>query len=309
MKSKQLKASENNDRILLMDNVTSIGNGGSGASLATAGGAGKGRSPWMQTLGDWSKVYACGSANFVGGLAILFFLWWLSIYLITLDPSKSLFEDFGLFQAFGVLPELWEDNTIPHALATSGYRLGMGLLIAIGIGVPVGIVMGRVPWFKKLSNVPFQFLRMVSPLSWEPIAVIVFLDWDSAIVFLIAIAAVWPVVFATAAGLEKVDPNWFKVARNLGANQWDVLTKIILPAIAFDVFTGIRLALGVAWIVLIPAEFLGVTSGFGYAIQDARESMLYPNLMGMILVIGAVGYVLDSMLVMLINKYAWSKRG
>lgn len=291
-----------------MENVTALGNGGRDTSFSTAGEAGKGRSPLAQTLRDWSKMYACGSANFFGGLAILFFLWWLSIYLITLDPSKSLFEEFGLFQAFGVLPELWEDNTIPHALATSGYRLAMGLLIAIGIGVPVGIVMGRVPWFKKLSNVPFQFLRMVSPLSWEPIAVIVFLDWDSAIVFLIAIASVWPVVFSTAAGLEKVDPNWFKVARNLGANQWDVLTKIILPAIAFDVFTGIRLALGVAWIVLIPAEFLGVTSGFGYAIQDARESMLYPNLMGMILVIGAVGYVLDSILVILINRYAWSKR-
>ena len=291
-----------------MENVTALGNGGRDTSFSTAGEAGKGRSPLAQTLRDWSKMYACGSANFFGGLAILFFLWWLSIYLITLDPSKSLFEEFGLFQAFGVLPELWEDNTIPHALATSGYRLAMGLLIAIGIGVPVGIVMGRVPWFKKLSNVPFQFLRMVSPLSWEPIAVIVFLDWDSAIVFLIAIASVWPVVFSTAAGLEKVDPNWFKVARNLGANQWDVLTKIILPAIAFDVFTGIRLALGVAWIVLIPAEFLGVTSGFGYAIQDARESMLYPNLMGMILVIGAVGYVSDSILVILINRYAWSKR-
>jgi len=219
-----------------MENVTALGNGGRDTSFSTAGEAGKGRSPLAQTLRDWSKMYACGSANFFGGLAILFFLWWLSIYLITLDPSKSLFEEFGLFQAFGVLPELWEDNTIPHALATSGYRLAMGLLIAIGIGVPVGIVMGRVPWFKKLSNVPFQFLRMVSPLSWEPIAVIVFLDWDSAIVFLIAIASVWPVVFSTAAGLEKVDPNWFKVARNLGANQWDVLTKIILPAIAFDVF-------------------------------------------------------------------------
>jgi NitT/TauT family transport system permease protein len=149
---------------------------------------------------------------------------------------------------------------------------------------------------------------MISPLSWEPVAVIVFPEWDQAIIFLIAIATVWPVTFATAAGLAKVDPNWFKVARNLGAKPWHVVTQIIVPAITFDVLTGIRLALGVAWIVLIPAEFLGVTSGFGFAIQDARESLDYPNLMGMILVIGAVGYVLDSTCVFLINRYSWHKK-
>jgi len=88
----------------------------------------------------------------------------------------------------------------------------------------------------------------------------------------------------------------------------DMLTKIILPAIAFDMLTGVRLSLGVAWIVLIPAEFLGVTSGFGFAIQDARESMSYDTLMAMIMMIGAVGYVLDSICVILIKKYAWTKK-
>ena len=86
-----------------------------------------------------------------------------------------------------------------------------------------------------------------------------------------------------------------------------MLTEIIIPAIAFDVVTGIRLAVGVAWIVLIPAEFLGVTSGFGYTIEDARESLEYENLMAMILVIGAVGYVLDSACMVLIRKYSWHK--
>jgi NitT/TauT family transport system permease protein len=86
-----------------------------------------------------------------------------------------------------------------------------------------------------------------------------------------------------------------------------MLTEIIIPAIAFDVVTGIRLAVGVAWIVLVPAEFLGVTSGFGYTIQDARETLEYENLMAMILVIGAVGYVLDSLCMVLIRKYSWHK--
>ncbi len=224
----------------------------------------------------------------------------------TLNTRTS--PTFGVVEAFKAIPALWNSETIPHALKSSGSRLGYGLLIAICIGVPLGILMGRIRWFQRLTNVPFQFLRMISPLSWEPVAVIVFPEWDQAIIFLIAIATVWPVAFATAAGLAKVDPNWFKVARNLGAKPWHVVTRIIVPAITFDVLTGIRLALGVAWIVLIPAEFLGVTSGFGFAIQDARESLDYPNLMGMILVIGAVGYVLDSACVILIKRYSWHKK-
>jgi NitT/TauT family transport system permease protein len=254
------------------------------------------------------KCTACGVGNILLGLAILFGLWWLGIFLITLNPENAFFESFGIVQAFKALPGLWEYGTIPDALQSSGYRLGMGMMYAIAIGVPIGIVMGRIAWFQKLANVPFQFMRMISPLSWEPIAVIVFLQWNDAIIFLIAVAAVWPVLFSTAAGLAKVDPNWFKVAKNLGAGPWHILKTIILPAIAFDILTGIRLALGVAWIVIIPAEFLGVTSGFGYAIQDAREGMDYPALMGVILVIGVVGYILDGICVMLIKRFAWSKK-
>jgi NitT/TauT family transport system permease protein len=165
--------------------------------------------------------------------------------------------------------------------------------------------LGRSKVFREVSNSPFQLLRMVSPLSWEPIAVIVFLSWDQAIIFLLSIASIWPVAFATAAGLAKVDPAWFKVAKNLGANPWHVLRHIIMPAITFDILTGIRSALGVAWIVLVPAEFLGVTSGLGYSIADARETLSYDHLTCMVLVIGIFGYVLDSSLAMAIKQFSW----
>ena len=198
---------------------------------------------------------------------------------------------------------------IQSAIAASGYRLGLGLFIAIAVGVPIGILMGRSKRFRELSNSPFQLLRMISPLSWMPLAVIVYAEWGHAIVFLIAIASVWPVAFATAAGLAKVDPAWFKVARNLGARTMHLLTQVILPAIAFDVLTGIRLALGVAWIVLVPAELLGVTSGLGYAIKDARETLSYDHLTAMVLVIGIIGYILDSACVVLIKRYSWHHRG
>ncbi|MBT2968978.1 MAG: nitrate ABC transporter permease [gamma proteobacterium symbiont of Ctena orbiculata] len=248
-----------------------------------------------------------GVSNFVAGLAILFVIWWFGIYLISSNPSTEHFGDFGPIPAFKAIPVLWEEGTIQSAITSSGYRLGSGLLIAICIGVPIGILMGRSRRFRELSNSPFQLLRMISPLSWEPIAVIVFATWNQAIVFLIAIASVWPVAFATAAGLAKVDPAWFKVARNLGAKPWHLVTQIIVPAITFDVLTGIRLALGVAWIVLVPAEFLGVSSGLGYSIQDAREGLSYDHLMAWVLIIGAIGYVLDSSCVLLIKRFSWHR--
>jgi NitT/TauT family transport system permease protein len=179
--------------------------------------------------------------------------------------------------------------------------------IAAVIGIPIGILIGHYRRFNQLSNSPFQLLRMVSPLAWSPIAVFIFATWYGAIVFLIAMAAVWPIMFSTAAGLAKVDPAWFKVARNLGAGPIDMITKIIIPAITFDILSGLRLALGVAWIVLVPAEYLGVTSGLGYAIEDARETLTYNYLTAIVLTIGAIGYTLDSTLAFLIKKTSWHR--
>ncbi|MCP4090291.1 MAG: ABC transporter permease [Gammaproteobacteria bacterium] len=245
--------------------------------------------------------------NWFAGLAILFALWWLGGFYLESNPDTANFADFGPIPTFKAYPGLWSDGTIPNAMMSSGYRLACALSIAISCGIPIGILLGRSKVFKELSNSPFQLLRMVSPLSWEPIAVIVFLSWDQAIIFLLSIASVWPVAFATAAGLAKVDPAWFRVSKNLGASHWHTLTQIILPAIAFDIMTGIRAALGVAWIVLVPAEFLGVTSGLGFSIADARETLSYDHLTAMVLVIGVIGYILDSICGFIIKNYCWHR--
>ena len=258
-----------------------------------------------------SRMKSAGRSLFNGiaGLAILLAFWWVGGYLLYINPDTTNFADFGPIPTFKAFPGLFADGTIQNAVAASSYRLGIALLIAISAGIPIGILLGRSKVFRELSNAPFQLLRMVSPLSWEPIAVIVFLTWNQAIIFLLAIASVWPVAFATAAGLAKVDPAWFKVARNLGANPWHMLTQIILPAIAFDIMTGIRLALGVAWIVLVPAEFLGVTSGLGYSIADARETLSYDYLAAMVLVIGVFGYILDSAFSFSLRYLSWHRAG
>ena len=258
-------------------------------------------------LYNFIKSKRRGFFNWFLGLFILFSFWWLGGYLLYINPDTTNFADFGPIPTFQAYPGLWAEGTIQDAVMSSGYRLGIALFIAISLGIPIGILLGRSKRFKEISNSPFQLLRMVSPLSWEPIAVIVFLSWDQSIIFLLSIASIWPVAFATAAGLAKVDPAWFKVARNLGASRWHTLTQIILPAIAFDIFTGIRAALGVAWIVLVPAEFLGVTSGLGYSIADARETLSYDHLTAMVLVIGVIGYILDSSCAFIIKNWCWHR--
>lgn len=245
----------------------------------------------------------------LGGLAILAVLWLIAGHMISSNPKTATYSTFGLIPTLQAFPDMWEAGKIQNASLASGYRLGAGMLIAILVGVPIGVLVGRIKWFAAYSNSPFQFVRMISPLAWMPIAVLVFSTWNGSIIFLISMAAVWPVLFATAAGLAKVDPAWFKVARNLGASPLQMLTNIIMPAIAFDVFSGIRLALGVAWIVLVPAEYLGVTSGLGYAIEDSRETLTYNHLTALVMTIGVIGYVLDSILVMLIKRFSWQRGG
>ena len=271
-----------------------------GAAAAAAGLTGTRTSRAAEAAGR-------GVVNFSLGLLILAAFWWLGGYMIAMNPQTQSFAGFGLVQSLQSFPELWQLGKLQKAIVASGYRLGGGMLIAIAIGVPIGIIMGRSKRFRDLSNSAFQFLRMISPLSWMPIAVFVFKAWDDSIIFLIAIASVWPVIFSTAAGLSKVDPAWFKVARNLGATPLQMLTRIILPAISFDIFTGIRLALGVAWVVLVPAELLGVTSGLGYAIKDARETLAYDQLTAMVLTIGVIGYALDTICALLIKRFSWHR--
>ena len=247
----------------------------------------------------WQVLYA------IGGIAILLGLWWIGGWALSTSPKTIYFVKFGPIPTFQAFPGLLSSGYVAEQVWASGYRLAVGLTLAIAFGVPIGIFMGRSRAFVQITNEPFQLLRMISPLSWMPIVVFLFPKWDQAIIFLIAIAAIWPVLYATAAGLAKVDPAWFKVARNLGAKPWHMLLQIIIPAIAFDIMTGIRLAVGVAWVVIVPAEMLGVSSGLGYSIKDARETMSYDHLSAMVVVIGIIGFALDSICASLIKRYSW----
>lgn len=239
------------------------------------------------------------------GIAGLLALWWVGGWIIENDDDLSAFSAFAPAPTFHALYDIVASGEVWEPIFSSLYRILVGLIWGVVIGVPVGVTVGYLGTALKITNVPFQFLRMISPLAWMPIAVLAFESWDSAIIFLIVMATVWPIIFSTAHGVRRIDPNWFKVARNLGASGTQMLRRIILPAIMTDVMAGIRLAVGVAWVVLVPAEYLGVTSGLGYAINDARDTLAYDYLAAIVIVIGVIGYVLDSLCNQLIKRFNW----
>ncbi|WP_198669112.1 ABC transporter permease [Elioraea thermophila] len=227
------------------------------------------------------------------GLGVIGLAWWLGAAAVAANPRTSAFADFAPGPTFARFWLMLASGEAWAMTAPSLNRILHGLAIAIAIGVPVGILIGASPSVRTATNLPFQILRMVSPLAWMPIAVLAFRSWDEAIIFLIAVAAVWPVLFATAAGYRRINPAWLRMSRNLGARPPHLLWFVILPAILPDVLTGIRLAVGIAWVVLVPAEFLGVTSGLGYAINDARDTLEYDRLAATVLLIGLIGFALD----------------
>jgi NitT/TauT family transport system permease protein len=173
------------------------------------------------------------------------------------------------------------------------HRVGLGLLLALLLGVPVGLLVGSWRGFDQSTSILFQLLRMISPLSWMPVAVMALGVGEAPVVFLLAFAATWPIALNVAAGIAAIDPQWLALADSMGASPRERLGRVIVPAIAAHLLTGVRLAIGIIWVVLVPAEMLGVNAGLGYLILDTRDRMAYGELMATIVFIGLLGFALD----------------
>ncbi|WP_300673891.1 ABC transporter permease [Desulfoluna sp.] len=235
------------------------------------------------------------SGVFMGLVGFLFFvgLWAIGGYFLF---SRSDLVHFQGFLPGPTLKGLVRLGMSAHFWASVGASLSrvcLGILIAFIVGFPVGLLLGFYKKIRILTYPPMQFLRMVSPLSWMPIALLIFSSFETAICFIITMATVWPIILNTSLGVVRVNPGWIMMARNQGATDRQVLTRIVIPASIPYILTSLRLALGVAWIVLVPAEFLGVSSGLGYIINDARDTMEYDLLMATVLAIGLLGFCLD----------------
>jgi len=162
------------------------------------------------------------------------------------------------------------------------------------VGVPLGLLVGSSRNLEAATTPAFQFLRMISPLSWMPIVVMLMGVGDQPIYFLLAFAAVWPIMLNTAAGVRQLDPRWLQLSKSLSATRWETLRRVVIPGVVGHVLTGVRLAIGILWIVLVPCEMLGVSAGLGYYILDTRDRLAYSELMAMVVVIGVLGFALDA---------------
>ncbi|MEV0105035.1 ABC transporter permease [Nocardia sp. NPDC050799] len=229
----------------------------------------------------------------LAAVAAALLLWWILTDLVA--GPESLLREFGPQHVPGAAGQLFDRGVLLPDIAVSMWRLLVGLLIAVTVGIPLGLLLGLHAVTEQAVAPVVQFLRMISPLSWAPIAVALFGIGNQPVIFLVAAASVWPIVLNTAAGVRAIDPGLLLVARSFGASRRERLTAVILPAIRAQVQTGLRIGLGIAWVVLVPAEMLGVRSGLGYQILNARDQLAYDQVMAVIVVIGIIGYALDTL--------------
>jgi NitT/TauT family transport system permease protein len=197
-----------------------------------------------------------------------------------------------------VVPTLWDHlagGGGVEDVRTSLVRLVTGILVAACIGIPLGLALGASSALEHATLPLVNFLRMISPLAWAPIVIVALGVGGGPVIFLVAVTAVWPLALGTAAGVRAVSPAWHDVARSLGASRRERVRLVTVPAIRANVLTSLRLALGVGWIVLVPAEMLGVDSGLGYSLLNARDQLDYSLLAANVLLIGITGFLLDAL--------------
>lgn len=228
------------------------------------------------------------------GLGIGVAIWWLAAAFFWKD--NPLLQSFAPRDTFDALVRLVGTGEIWPHLWASLRRVLISLGLATLVGAPLGVLLGLWKSAERSTSAIFQFVRMISPISWMPIAVMALGVGDLPVLFLLSMAAVWPVMLNTATGVAAVDRNMILLAQSLSATRWEIIFRVIVPSILSYVLTGLRLAVGVAWIVLVPAEMLGVHAGLGYYVLDTRDRLAYAELAAVILLIGLVGYALDTLL-------------
>lgn len=240
---------------------------------------------------------------YVLGIVLFLLVWQTASWMKVFGENFS--DAFSPLAALLALIEMGKNGDIVHHALPSLRRVLISLSLAVVVALPVGVLVGYFKRLEQLTYVPFQFMRMISPLAWMPIAIIIFGVGDLSVTFLLWLVAIWPLILNTVHGAGRVSPLWLNMAKTMGAKDRGILTKIIIPAAIPDMLTGLRLAVGVSWIILVPAEMLGVPDGLGYFILDTRDRFRYDELMATIFIIGLIGYLLDSANRWLISRFAW----
>jgi NitT/TauT family transport system permease protein len=188
-------------------------------------------------------------------------------------------------------------------VVASLFRVTWGFTLAVALGVPFGLILGWYGRAFQAFNPMIQMFRPISPIAWIPIAILWFGVSDAAPVFLIFLASFFPITVSAIAAVQNMQPVYLRAARNFGLGRMQLFRRVIFPAALPQVITGIRIALGVAWLVVVAAEMIAVNSGLGYLIIDARNAgKRYDLVVAGMVMIGLIGLALD-LLVRQLEKF------
>jgi nitrate/nitrite transport system permease protein len=191
------------------------------------------------------------------------------------------------------------DQGIGWNILASLRRVGLGFGLAALIGIPLGFIIGRFKFIDKMSSPVISLLRPVSPLAWLPLGLLMFKAANPAAIWAIFICSIWPMIINTAVGVQRVPQDYMNVARVLNLSEWKIVTKILFPAVLPYTLTGVRLAIGTAWLVIVAAEMLTGGVGIGFWVWDEWNNLNVTHIIIAIFAIGIVGLLLEQALITL----------
>jgi NitT/TauT family transport system permease protein len=193
------------------------------------------------------------------------------------------------------IEELLRKSLLWAYAADSLRRVAVGYGVACLTGVPLGLALGWYPAANQVVNPALQVLRPISPIAWIPVAIILFGVGDRAATFLIFLGSFFPIVLTCVSAVSNVPPVFRQAGRNFGLTPFSLLARVIFPAVLPQILIGLRIALGIAWLVVVAAEMIAVDSGLGYLVIDSRNSgKRYDLVVAAILIIGVIGFALDA---------------
>ncbi len=191
--------------------------------------------------------------------------------------------------------QLLEDGTLWRHIGASLMRVGAGFGLAVCVAVPMGLWMGWMAGAYRTFNPLFQILRPISPIAWIPIAILWFGVGDASPIYLIFISSVFPMVVQTTAGVHTIEKRYLRAAQNFGVSRPTLFRQVVIPAVLPQIIVGMRVGLGVAWLVVVAAEMIALHSGLGYMIMDSRNAgNRYDLVVAGMIIIGLIGLSLDT---------------
>jgi nitrate/nitrite transport system permease protein len=197
------------------------------------------------------------------------------------------------------------DQGIGWNILYSLKRVSIGFGLAAIIGIPLGFMIGRFTFLNRMTAPVISLLRPVSPLAWLPIGLLVFKAANPAAIWVIFISAIWPMIINTAVGVSKVPQDYLNVAKVLNLSEWKIVTKILFPSVLPYMLTGVRLSIGVAWLVIVAAEMLTGGVGIGFWVWDEWNNLNVEHIIIAIFVVGIVGLLLEQFLIAIAKKFSY----